>query len=109
AAGAGGTLVELLGDVAFRIHPLTDSDAREILDSLRCTKLLRGYRGHAAVDASAYYDAILRLSALLDVCPEIRELDLNPLKVLPHGVSAVDARIRVEAIAGGTPSRRIAY
>jgi len=108
AAGAGGTLVELLGDVAFRIHPLTDRDAREMLDALRCTKLLRGYRGHAPVDAEAYYQSILRLSALLDVCPEIRELDLNPLKVLEHGVSAVDARIRVEPVVP-VASRRIAY
>jgi acetyl coenzyme A synthetase (ADP forming)-like protein len=108
AAGAGGTLVELLGDVAFRIHPLTDRDAREMLDALRCTKLLRGYRGHAPVDAEAYYQSALRLSALLDVCPEIRELDLNPLKVLEQGVSAVDARIRVEPVVP-VASRRIAY
>jgi acetyl coenzyme A synthetase (ADP forming)-like protein len=108
AAGAGGTLVELLGDVAFRIHPLTDRDAREMLDELRCTKLLRGYRGHAPVDADAYHQSILRLSALLDICPEIRELDLNPLKVLEHGISAVDARIRVEPVVP-VASRRIAY
>jgi acyl-CoA synthetase (NDP forming) len=108
AAGAGGTLVELLGDVAFRIHPLTDRDAREMLDALRCTKLLRGYRGHPPVDAEAYCQSILRLSALLDVCPEIRELDVNPLKVLEQGVSAVDARIRVEPVVP-VASRRIAY
>lgn len=108
AAGAGGTLVELLDDVAFRIHPLTGRDAREMLDALRCTKLLRGYRRQAPADAEAYYECILRLSALLDVCPEIRELDLNPLKVLEHGVSAVDARIRVEPVVP-VASRRITY
>ena len=108
AAGAGGTLVELLGDVAFRIHPLTDRDAHEMLDALRCTKLLSGYRGGAPADAEAVRDAILRLSALLDVCPEIREIDLNPLKVLQRGLSAVDARIRVEPVTP-TASRRIAY
>ncbi|MFL5463261.1 MAG: acetate--CoA ligase family protein, partial [Gemmatimonadaceae bacterium] len=108
AAGAGGTLVELLGDIAFRIHPLTDRDAREMIDALRCSKLLCGYRGAEPVDAAALQDAILRLSTLLDVCPEIREIDLNPLKVLAHGVSAVDARIHVEPIVA-TASRRIAY
>ena len=108
AAGAGGTLVELLGDVAFRIPPLTDRDAREMIDALRCSKLLCGYRGAAPVDAQALQDAILRLSTLLDVCPEIREIDLNPLKVLAHGVMAVDARIRVEPVTP-TSSRRIAY
>jgi acetyl coenzyme A synthetase (ADP forming)-like protein len=109
AAGAGGTLVELLGDVSFRIHPLTDRDAREMLEEVRCTKLLAGYRGSKPADAPALHDAILRLSALLDVCPEIREIDLNPLKVMEHGVCAVDARIRVEPIVTGTASRRIAY
>ena len=62
----------------------------------------------APVDAQALQDAILRLSTLLDVCPEIREIDLNPLKVLAHGVMAVDARIRVEPVTP-TSSRRIAY
>ncbi|MFL5621788.1 MAG: acetate--CoA ligase family protein, partial [Gemmatimonadaceae bacterium] len=108
AAGAGGTLVELLGDIAFRIHPLTDRDAREMIDALRCSKLLCGYRGAEPVDAAALQDAILRLSTLLNVCPEIREIDLNPLKVLAHGVSAVDARIRVEPMVP-VASRRIAY
>ena len=109
AAGAGGTLVELLGDVSFRIHPVTDRDAREMLEEVRCTKLLAGYRGHKPADAAALHDAILRLSELLDVCPEIREIDLNPLKVMEHGVCAVDARIRVEPVVTGTASRRIAY
>jgi acetyl coenzyme A synthetase (ADP forming)-like protein len=109
AAGAGGTLVELLADVAFRIHPLTDRDAREMLDAVRCSKLLTGYRGSKPADAEALHDAILRLSALLDICPEIREIDLNPLKVMEHGVSAVDARIRVEPNVAAVSSRRIAY
>lgn len=109
ACGAGGTLVELLGDVAFRVHPLSDRDAREMLEQVRCTKLLSGYRGKPAADADALREAILRLSALLDICPEIREIDLNPLKVMELGVSAVDARIRVEPIVAGTASRRIAY
>lgn len=109
ACGVGGTLVELLGDVAFRVHPVNDRDAREMLDELRCRKLLCGFRGQPPADVEALLDAIQRLSALLDVCPEIREIDLNPLKVLEHGISAVDARIRVEPIAAGTPSRRITY
>jgi acetyl coenzyme A synthetase (ADP forming)-like protein len=109
ACGAGGVLVELLGDVAFRVHPLTDRDAREMLEQIRCTKLLRGYRGKPAADADALRESILRLSALLDICPEIREIDLNPLKVMEHGVMAVDARIRVEPIVTAAASRRIAY
>jgi acyl-CoA synthetase (NDP forming) len=109
ACGAGGTLVELLDDVAFRVHPLTDRDAREMLEQVRCAKLLSGYRGRPAADVDALRATMLRLSVLLDVCPEIREIDLNPLKVMEHGVSAVDARIRVEPIVTVAASRRIAY
>jgi acetyl coenzyme A synthetase (ADP forming)-like protein len=109
AYGAGGTLVELLGDVAFRLHPLTDVDAKAMVDEVRFTKLLRGFRGSAPMDVAAIRDALLRLSALLTLCPEIRELDINPLKVMEHGVVALDARVRVETIVPEPPSRRIAY
>jgi acetyltransferase len=54
-------------------------------------------------------EIILRLSELVSVCPEIRELDINPLKVLPQGAIVVDARVRVERVVPGPPSRRIAY
>jgi acetyl coenzyme A synthetase (ADP forming)-like protein len=108
AAGAGGILVELLGDIAFRVHPLTDRDASEMVAELSASKLLRGFRGSAPADTAALESTILRLSSLLDVCPEIREIDLNPVKVLTEGVCAVDARIRVEPVVP-TSSRRIAY
>ena len=104
AFGAGGTLVELLADVAFRIH-----DADDIIQQTRIAKLLTGLRGAAPSDVPALREAILRLSALITICPEIRDLDINPLKVLPHGAIALDARIRVERIVPALPSRRIAY
>jgi acetyl coenzyme A synthetase (ADP forming)-like protein len=109
ACGAGGTLVELLNDIALRIHPLTGADADDLITGLRCTPLLRGYRGSAPADVPALRETILRLSALLTICPEIRELDLNPLKVLERGVSALDARVRVERLEVVAPSRRVAY
>ena len=109
AAGAGGTLVELLDDVAFRLHPLTDADGEAMLDGLRSMKLLRGFRGAKPCDIPALRSAILRLSALLDICPEIRELDLNPIKIRESGAVVVDARIRVERAAQMPPSLRIAY
>jgi acetyl coenzyme A synthetase (ADP forming)-like protein len=109
AFGAGGTLVELLNDVAFRIHPLTETDADHIIQQTRVAKLLTGIRGAAPSDVPALHEAILRLSALINICPEIRELDINPLKVLEHGAIALDARIRVEPIVPAPPSRRIAY
>jgi acyl-CoA synthetase (NDP forming) len=109
ACGAGGTLVEFLADVAFRIQPLTDTDAEDLVSGLRSARLLRGYRGSGPADSAALLDAIQRLSALLEICPEIQEIDLNPLKVLAQGVSALDARIRVAPIAVTMPSRRVAY
>ena len=109
AMGAGGTLVELLNDVAFRLHPLSGNDPEAMLHELRCETLLRGFRGSKPVDVAGLRDAVLRVSALLDVCPEIRELDVNPLLVCGTGVMAVDARIRVEAVPAPTPSRRVAY
>lgn len=109
AFGAGGTLVELLSDVAFRIHPLTASDADDMINEVRCSKLLAGIRGAAPSDVPALREAIMRLSAMIDICPEIRELDINPLKVLEKGVVALDARVRVERLVPAPPSRRIAY
>jgi succinyl-CoA synthetase beta subunit len=77
--------------------------------STTCAKLLAGIRGATPSDVPALRDAILRLSAVITICPEIRELDINPLKVLAHGVIALDARIRVERLVPAPPSRRITY
>ena len=107
--GSGGVLAEVLADSATRLHPVTPMDAAEMIDELKCARLLRGYRGHAPVDEKALADAILRISALLSLCPEIQELDLNPLKVLESGVCAVDARIRIDRGRPKTATRRIVY
>jgi acetyltransferase len=109
AFGAGGTLVEVLSDIAFRIHPLTPNDAEDMISELRCAKMLDGVRGAAPSDKPALREAIMRLSALISICPEIQELDINPLKVLEKGAIALDARVRVEQVAPAPPSRRIAY
>jgi acetyl coenzyme A synthetase (ADP forming)-like protein len=109
ACGSGGVLVDLLHDTAFRIHPLTDVDAVEMVDSLKSIALLRGYRGQAPCDEQAAVDALLRVSALVEICPEIQELELNPLKVLAHGARAVDVRVRVGHGQPGAATRRISY
>jgi acetate---CoA ligase (ADP-forming) len=108
ACGTGGTLVELFSDIVLRLHPLTDADAAEMINELRGAPLLRGYRGAAAADETALREVLLRVSALIDACPEILELDINPLKVLPTGACAVDARIRVGHVTP-PPSRRVSY
>lgn len=109
AYGAGGTLIELLRDVTFRLHPLSDALADAMVDEARITKLVRGFRGAKPGDVAALKDALLRISALLTICPEIRELDINPLKVLERGAIALDARVRVEPLAEAPPSRRVTY
>ncbi|HEV2720390.1 MAG TPA: GNAT family N-acetyltransferase [Thermoanaerobaculia bacterium] len=107
--GAGGTLVEVLSDVAFRIHPLTDVDAEDIVSEVRAAKLLRGVRGAKPADVDSLLDILMRLSTLIEICPEITELDINPLKALEQGAIAVDARVKIEAIVPGPPSRRVTY
>ena len=96
--GSGGVLVDLLADSACRLHPVSRQDAEDMVNGLKGVRLLRGFRGAAAGDEAAFRDAILRISALVGLCPEIRELDVNPLKVLPGGVSALDVRARVAAM-----------
>jgi acyl-CoA synthetase (NDP forming) len=108
ACGTGGTLVELFADVVLRLHPITDTDAAEMINELRGVRLLRGYRGSAPADELALREVLLRISALMEACPDILELDINPLKVLPHGACVIDARIRVGHITT-PPSRRVSY
>jgi acetyl coenzyme A synthetase (ADP forming)-like protein len=95
--GAGGIAVEVYRDVAFRVHPLTDVDARGMLEQVRAKVLLRGFRGKPPADEPALLDAILRIDHLIGTFPEIREMDVNPLVALPvgEGVIALDARVRV--------------
>jgi acyl-CoA synthetase (NDP forming) len=97
AFGLGGVDVEILGDVQFRIAPLTDQDVDEMLDGIRGARLLAGYRGRPAADRAALRDTLLRLSRLAEELPEIVELDLNPVVALRagSGCQIVDARIRV--------------
>ena len=98
--GLGGVFVELMRDVSFRINPLTDLDAREMMSDVRSSELLTGYRGRPAGDVDAVVDLLLRVSDLVDAHPQIAEMDLNPVKVLEpgRGVIVVDARIRVRPL-----------
>lgn len=107
--GMGGVLVDILDDSAFRLHPLTRESAAEMIDELKGAALLRGYRGAAPADEPALIDLMLRISALVTACPEIQEMDLNPVKVLTAGAVAVDARVRVDHQAPRTGRRRLEY
>jgi acyl-CoA synthetase (NDP forming) len=98
AFGLGGIHVEILQDVCFRVTPISDLDAKEMIRSIRGYRLLEGYRGHAPADIPAIEDLLLRVARLVEEVPEITELDLNPVIALPPGKGCwiVDARIRVE-------------
>jgi acyl-CoA synthetase (NDP forming) len=101
AFGPGGVFAELIGGAQFRIAPLTDLDAVELVQGGKAGQLVSGFRGAAAVDAEALAELMHRLSALAVDLPEVAELDLNPVLALPGGCVAVDARIRLRARDAG--------
>jgi len=106
--GPGGTFVELFGPPALRLLPLTDTEAETMLQEMPGRALLDGYRGTPAADRAALRELLLRLSQLAETCPEIQEMDVNPVRAFEKGLSALDVRIRV----GSTPrpsSRRVSY
>jgi acetyl coenzyme A synthetase (ADP forming)-like protein len=97
AFGPGGVLAELIGEASFRIAPLTDVDADELVHEGKAGRLVRGFR-RAPADAEALTDLVLRLSRLAEDLPEVAELDLNPVLALPDRCVIVDARVRLRRL-----------
>jgi acetyl coenzyme A synthetase (ADP forming)-like protein len=95
AFGPGGVFAELIGEAAFRIAPLTDIDADELVHVGKTGQLVAGFRGESPKDPGALTDLLHRLSRLAEDLPFVAELDLNPVLALPTGCVAVDARVRV--------------
>lgn len=95
--GLGGVFVEVMKDVAFRLAPLSEADADELMSEPRGAALLTGYRGGPAADLAALRELLLAVSRLVDARANILELDLNPVFVYPDGLLAVDARVVLEA------------
>ncbi|GBD23189.1 hypothetical protein HRbin29_00847 [bacterium HR29] len=93
--GLGGIMVEVLKDVAFRLVPLEEKDAAEMIDEIRARPILDGVRGQPGGDIAALRQLLLAVSRFVESHPEVRELDLNPVFVYPDGVVAVDARMVV--------------
>ena len=89
--------------------PLSEADAGEMIDEMKGKVLLRGYRGSAPADEAAFRQALLSISQLIDACPEILEMDINPVLVLAHGAVAADARILIGPKSKGPAGRRIWY
>jgi len=97
ALGPGGTLAELIGGAAFRLAPLTDADADELVHGGKVAQLLAGFRGAPPADTAAVTDVLLRIGQLVEDLPEVAELDLNPVIAGPDSCVVVDARVRIAA------------
>jgi acyl-CoA synthetase (NDP forming) len=91
--GIGGILVELLEDVSFRIAPITEYDANEMIHEIKGFPILDGYRGKPKADIKAIVEILLKVSDLVTKYEEIHEMDLNPVFIYEKGLICVDARI----------------
>jgi acyl-CoA synthetase (NDP forming) len=91
--GIGGILVELLEDVSFRIAPITDYDAKEMIHEIKGFPILNGYRGKPKADIDAIVQTLLKISDLVVKHEDINEMDLNPVFIYEKGLICVDARI----------------
>jgi acetate---CoA ligase (ADP-forming) len=105
AFGPGGVFAELIGQAEFRIAPLTDADADELVTGGKAGELVRGFRGKPAADKESLTDLLHRLSRLGDELHEVAELDLNPVIASPAACVAVDARIRVRREESAPPTK----
>lgn len=93
--GVGGVATDLLGDTAYRIPPLTDLDAAEMVQSVRAAPLLFGHRGSDPLDVAAVEHLILQVSRLADDVPEISKLELNPVVVCQKGLAVLGAEVHL--------------
>jgi acetyl-CoA synthetase (ADP-forming) len=94
--GLGGIFVELLKDVSFRVIPVEQRDAQEMIKEIKGYPLLQGYRGKEPASLSALVEIILKISKLMEENPQIKELELNPIFAYRNKAVAVDARIILE-------------
>jgi acyl-CoA synthetase (NDP forming) len=91
--GLGGVFVEVLKDVAFRVVPIEESDAEDMINEIKGKKLLEGYRGKEPADVAYLQQMLVKLSDLVNETPEIEEIDMNPVFCYKDGAVVVDARI----------------
>jgi acetate---CoA ligase (ADP-forming) len=100
ACGFGGSAAQLVGDVAFRLHPVTDVDAADLIASLKSSRLPDGYHDNRPFDREALATLLMRVSALAEAIPEMVELELHPVRVQPPGKGAfvLDARMRLQPL-----------
>lgn len=94
--GMGGVFVEVYKDVAFRLLPLTRRDALDMIGEIKAQPLLDGARKRPRLDRAELAEVLIRISDLVEACPQIAELDLNPLVITKGGLVAIDARVIVD-------------
>ncbi len=102
--GMGGTYVEVLKDVSFRLAPIRELGARNMINSIRAAKVFERFRGQPPADIDAIADCLERLSQLVIDFPEIAELDINPLIVHAQGKGAHVADVRMALAAEAPPT-----
>ena len=91
--GLGGIFVEVLKDISFRILPIEERDAEEMINEIKGSKILKGARGEGPKDIEAIKKLLMKISQLVMENPEIKEIDLNPVFVFDKGLQVVDARM----------------
>lgn len=91
--GLGGIFVEIYKDVSFRIAPLEEYEALDMIHEIKGSKILKGFRNTEVLDITSLAQTIIKVSNIMVSLEEIKEIDLNPVLVYPKGVKAVDARI----------------
>ena len=97
--GISGPMTDLLGDRAYRIPPLSPTDASDMVREVKASPLLFGYRGSEIVDVAAVEDLILRVSQLQNDLPQVRSLDLGLVLVNADGYAVLESAIRLEPVA----------
>src|SRR5208283_4470378 len=91
--GLGGVFVEVLKDVSFRVAPFGIEVARDMISETKAAKVLAGVRGQKPADIEALAELLVKISELAERYDDIREIDLNPVRVYPHGLAILDCRI----------------
>lgn len=91
--GMGGVFVEIFKDISFRISPLEEYEALEMIGEVKGSAILKGFRNSKALDVSSLAQTILKVSEMMISSLEIKEIDLNPILVYPKGIVAVDVRV----------------
>jgi len=94
--GLGGIMVEIFQDVSLRLLPLAKEEALNMIREIKGYRLIFGYRGRPAVDEEALADCLLTIARISEDCPEIVEIDLNPVFAYPDGILVADVRMIVK-------------